>query len=414
MACPTSAAAPAERGVDDSWLAHLTPCDDRALAQLIAEFETRRPAAIVVGPGRLRTRKVIDRFLASRSDRTCRIRIDDSCRDVESSLRAIVEAIGFGTRDLDQRDLDSVLRMFLSFQRTHRRRTVICLENAEECAAIVLGKLFELVDIEAQQGFGLFVVIAGHEDLGRRVQRGALRAIADRAGTPIAVSPLGGTETRTFVLDRIEAQDFEDATLVIEPDAILRMHDLSGGICDTVNELCAKSLELAAGASRYPITSVLIDEAAVELGLVHAEIAAVPRLHVAERPRRVDAGKLKLSCRGRPLSEHSLDREIVRIGRHGRNDLRLPSLLVSRYHALLTTGEGRVTIIDLGSSNGTIVNGNPIKSRVLVNGDSILIGDYRAEYVVGDDAANALLAAEIMAPDWPAETISVTMKKAAR
>lgn len=401
--CPTTDAQPVQPGIDATLLARLIPCDERALGLLVADFEANKPASIVVGPGRTRTRKVVESFLATRSEQTCRVRIAGGCDDPEACLRAIIEGIGFATRGLNERDLDSIFRMFLSFQKSHRQRTVICFENAEQCAPRALGKIFEFIDCEAEEAFGLFVVLAGHEELDRRLQQGALRAIAGHAGAPIPVAPLARTETRDFVLDSIEAQDFDDPTIVIEPEAIARMHELSGGICDTVNGICSRCLDLAAGESCYPITTGLIDRAAVELGILHAEIEAVPCARVAVDAGKTRAGKLKLYRRGHLYAEYALDRDVVRIGRQKRNDLCLPSLLVSRYHALLTIGEGGVTIVDLGSSNGTIVNGNPVKSRVLTNGDTVHFGDYKVEYVAVDDAANALVVAEIMALDEPAE-----------
>ena len=48
------------------------------------------------------------------------------------------------------------------------------------------------------------------------------------------------------------------------------------------------------------------------------------------------------------------------IGRDEGADLRIASAEISRRHCRLTTNEGRVTVEDLGSSNGTLVNGQPI------------------------------------------------------
>ena len=64
------------------------------------------------------------------------------------------------------------------------------------------------------------------------------------------------------------------------------------------------------------------------------------------------------------------------IGREAGNDLVLDSRLVSRRHAVVLTDGVLVTLEDLGSRNGTFVNGHRIHSWVLAHRDIIEIGDY--------------------------------------
>jgi pSer/pThr/pTyr-binding forkhead associated (FHA) protein len=68
-----------------------------------------------------------------------------------------------------------------------------------------------------------------------------------------------------------------------------------------------------------------------------------------------------------------MDREIV-IGRSSDLDMVLVEDMVSRKHAKISTAAGQITIQDLGSTNGTFVNGEKIKKVRLKEGDRILIG----------------------------------------
>jgi len=68
-----------------------------------------------------------------------------------------------------------------------------------------------------------------------------------------------------------------------------------------------------------------------------------------------------------------MDREIV-IGRSSDLDMVLVEDMVSRKHAKISTAGGQITIQDLGSTNGTFVNGEKIKKVRLKEGDRILIG----------------------------------------
>jgi len=67
------------------------------------------------------------------------------------------------------------------------------------------------------------------------------------------------------------------------------------------------------------------------------------------------------------------NREII-IGRSSDLDMVLVEDMVSRKHAKITTDEHSVSIQDLGSTNGTFVNGEKIRAVRLKEGDRILVG----------------------------------------
>ncbi|MCA1827963.1 MAG: DUF4388 domain-containing protein [Myxococcales bacterium] len=71
-----------------------------------------------------------------------------------------------------------------------------------------------------------------------------------------------------------------------------------------------------------------------------------------------------------PLAETG---ELV-IGRSSDLDMVLIEDMVSRKHAKITLQPGQITISDLGSTNGTFVNGEKVKRARLKEGDRILIG----------------------------------------
>ena len=65
----------------------------------------------------------------------------------------------------------------------------------------------------------------------------------------------------------------------------------------------------------------------------------------------------------------------LRIGRAPDNDLVLDDLLVSRHHAeLRKRADGGYEIADLGSQNGTFVNGRRIATQPLTDSDTVGIG----------------------------------------
>ncbi len=67
------------------------------------------------------------------------------------------------------------------------------------------------------------------------------------------------------------------------------------------------------------------------------------------------------------------DKQLI-IGRSSELDMVLVEDMVSRKHAKITITGGKISIEDLGSTNGTFVNGEKVKTSRLKEGDRILIG----------------------------------------
>lgn len=78
-----------------------------------------------------------------------------------------------------------------------------------------------------------------------------------------------------------------------------------------------------------------------------------------------------------------IDRRTLTIGRRTHNDISLQDLTVSGEHAVVRTSGVDSVIHDLGSRNGTLVNGEPITQRLLRDGDVIEVGVYRLSYLAG-------------------------------
>ncbi len=81
-----------------------------------------------------------------------------------------------------------------------------------------------------------------------------------------------------------------------------------------------------------------------------------------------------------------LGRGRIRLGRGSRNDIDLEDRSISREHAELVVEEGRIRVLDLGSSNGTWVNGLRIRDmKELQPGDELRFGS-RSFQLLSTDA----------------------------
>ena len=99
--------------------------------------------------------------------------------------------------------------------------------------------------------------------------------------------------------------------------------------------------------------------------------------------------KLILSMDGLVLKEIPLAKERTTIGRKPHNDIQIDNLAVSGEHAVIVTILNDSFLEDLGSTNGTVVNGNPVKKHFLQNNDVIELGKYKLKFVGEASGASA-------------------------
>ncbi len=110
-------------------------------------------------------------------------------------------------------------------------------------------------------------------------------------------------------------------------------------------------------------------------------------------PKREPGGAaryLRVTRGGVQLSSFALDRPIVKIGRAAVSDIVLDDDAVSRMHAVLERSDDELDVIDLGSDQGTLVNGERVSKRALAAGDRLGIGPF--EIVIAESPGVAQFA----------------------
>ncbi len=101
-------------------------------------------------------------------------------------------------------------------------------------------------------------------------------------------------------------------------------------------------------------------------------VAAGPVVPVSDRPASGEAYLLVPGDGGE--QRVPLTAELTRVGRSSEADVRLPDTGVSRLHAELRRLGDEVVLVDLGSTNGTTLNGRKVTEGRLRDGDRIGVG----------------------------------------
>ena len=113
-------------------------------------------------------------------------------------------------------------------------------------------------------------------------------------------------------------------------------------------------------------------------------------------PSERNAAKASLISIASPAPrEYQLDQQTTTIGSHRANGIVIDDATVSRRHATITHSRGRFELTDLGSTNGTFVNGGRVRVPIaLSRGDEIKFGSARYAFVAGVNPATSALRAK--------------------
>ena len=169
-----------------------------------------------------------------------------------------------------------------------------------------------------------------------------------------------------------------------------QIHACTLGIAANINKLCQRALIHAREEGAGQVTHSALEKAIEDLGWVRRRLRrenAVLEQLSALAPTPSQA-KLVVTMQGEPEREVSLKSDRVLVGRGEEADLRIDSVFISRYHALIVRDGDRDLLLDLGSTNGLLVNSRRILRRALRHRDLIQVGPARVMYI-NEQANNA-------------------------
>lgn len=245
-----------------------------------------------------------------------RIRVTTPTDSVQTFLENCLEQLGFEMFQARLDDLHNLLVVFLRHEGARGRRTVAIVDETERCGPRVLEFMQTLSKVRAGATPAITFLLTGSRDLHR-----------------VLDSP-GMAGLRHFTRERF---DLDRSLAWVTPGNKPRP------VAPSPVPLPAKpAVESGAGISTPGWLVVMHDGAIIER-------------------RTLAPGRLV-------------------IGRSPQSGLRLDSRYVSRHHAVLTITPDAVTVVDLRSTNATLVNGIVTSSQQLEHGDLLAIGNFRLRY----------------------------------
>lgn len=297
-------------------------------------------------------------------------------------------------RDFDAGEFDSVVKRFLETSCRTPVLLEVCNDNIQYLVFINEGQLYYVAVSDGEPFRGIRLrdffsgvhrtpfptVVAYQADL---VLYHSLLVYLQRKPDLKVSSALVDLDE---LLDRAEEEKMSAVLTAREPAGLMLLRYQSGKAiacyggraekrapcADPREEFLVKVYTITA---RRPLEINLF----TDLVVTHAEdVKSIPAnyagpvssFYLSQPPRVI------VRLKGRPLKTYQLTGTDVTIGRLPENTIIIDNLSVSRKHASITSTGNGYTLTDLGSKNGTLLNGAPVASAVLADGDCITIGKY--------------------------------------
>jgi general secretion pathway protein A len=278
---------------------------------------------------------------------------------------------------------------------------LLIVENAQSMHPSVLEELRALAALEHDGTRVLKILLLGQAGLMHVLESPRMAQLMSAAAPRFALDPLSDDQTAAYVAHRLRAAGAENPDALMPYTLMPQVYACTGGVPAQINRLCAQALANAAAQGANAVTAVALEQAIDALGLRERALPAFlqPAAYEPSAKLGLPESKLILSLQGNPDREVMLMSDRVLIGRGDEADVRIDSVFVSRYHALILRDGKQDVLLDLGSTNGLLVNSRRIVRRALRDRDLIQIGPTRVTYLTTLPAAAAA-----SQPD-PGETI---------
>ncbi len=297
----------------------------------------------------------------------------------QTFLLEVSRQYGFALEENDRTDRRRLLERFLAHQASLGRICLLVIENPQSMSPGVLEELRYLATLESEGVRILKVLLLGQPTLDLVLQAPRMMELGAQGALRFTLGALSEDQTAAYIAHRLRAAGAADPDALLPSALAPHIHACTRGVPAHINRLCRGALEAALEQGQLQITFDALLEAAAALGWSD-------RLNVAighSRPApgaSVQGARIVISLQGAPDRASLIEGARVLIGRDAEADIRIDSVFVSRYHALLVHDGRQHLLLDLGSTNGLIVNARRIARRALRHGDIIQIGPARLTY----------------------------------
>lgn len=187
-------------------------------------------------------------------------------------VEMLARSLGFSadagrSKALFLEELETALRE----QRARGVTTALIVDEAQSLSTELLEEVRLLANIENLTEKLLPLVLVGQPDLGRRLEEPTLRQLKQRIALRCEIGPFTLAETAAYIASRIDYAG-GSAVRLLTREAVMRIHEASGGIPRTVNVICDNSLLHGFAVGRQPVGQEIVLDVCRDFRLTGAEM----------------------------------------------------------------------------------------------------------------------------------------------
>lgn len=298
-------------------------------------------------------------------------------------LLEILRQFGFSLADEDKTDRRRLLERFLAHQATTGRLCLLVVENAQSMHPSVLEELRCLAAIENDGVRVVKILLLGQPALNLVLESPRMVELVSGNVSRFSLATFSEDQTAAYVAHRLRAAGAPNPDALMPYTLLPQIHACSLGIPANINKLCSRALEHARQEGAGSVTASALDKAIEDLGWMRRRLRVENAVleQVAALVPSPSQGKLVITMQGEADRELPLKSDRILVGRGEEADVRIDSVFISRYHALIVRDGNRDLLLDLGSTNGLVVNSRRILRRALRHRDLIQVGPARVMYI---------------------------------
>jgi general secretion pathway protein A len=158
------------------------------------------------------------------------------------------------------------LEQVLQQRRALGQITALVVDEAQSLSGALLEEVRLLANIETTTEKLLPLVLAGQPELRDRLNEPGLRQLKQRVTIRCEITPFNQQETAAYIAQRVRTAG-GDAARLFTRQAVMLIHDRSGGIPRTISVMCDNALLTAMGLGRQPVDSEIVLEVARDFDL---------------------------------------------------------------------------------------------------------------------------------------------------
>jgi general secretion pathway protein A len=193
------------------------------------------------------------------------------------------------------------LEVVLRERRDRGQITALLIDEAQSLTSELLEEIRLLANSETTTEKLLPLVLAGQPELRDRLNQTELRQLKQRVTLRCEIAPFTQQETAAYIASRIRIAG-GDAAKLFTREAVMLIHERSGGIPRTISVMCDNALLTGFGLGRQPVNYETVLEVANDLDLhekrgrdvypaVHEEEVAPPAKGLGAGPGGLEASR---------------------------------------------------------------------------------------------------------------------------